>query len=100
MVWNRCVMVVTNVMRGISGTWSAKDRGYYKWYAARILIIFRKSRGELHYTYTGLFVKDRNPSVLWRILGEMGEVRFKENLIIRIIGQTDSSVWQEISKLA
>ena len=50
-------------------------------------------------TYTGLFVKDRNPSVLWKILGEM--VRdipgFRENLAIRIIGHTDSSVWQEIS---
>ncbi len=50
-------------------------------------------------TYTGLFVKDRNPSVLWRILGEM--VRdipgFREDLAIRIIGHTDSSVWHEIS---
>lgn len=50
-------------------------------------------------TYTGLFVKDRNPSVLWKVLGEM--VRdipgFREDLAIRIIGHTDSSVWQEIS---
>lgn len=50
-------------------------------------------------TYTGLFVKDRNPSVLWRILGEMiREVPgFGEDLTIRIIGHTDNSVWQEIS---
>jgi hypothetical protein len=53
-------------------------------------------------TYTGLFVKDRNPSVLWRILGEMiREVPgFGEDLSIRIIGHTDNSVWQEISENA
>jgi len=49
-------------------------------------------------TYTGLFVKDRNPSLLWRLLGEM--VRdvpgFVEDLRLRIIGHTDNSVWEDI----
>lgn len=49
-------------------------------------------------TYTGLFVKDRNPSILWRILGDMvKEVQgFGEDLLLRIIGHTDGSVWSDI----
>jgi glycosyltransferase involved in cell wall biosynthesis len=49
-------------------------------------------------TYTGLFVKDRNPSILWRILGDMvKEVQgFGQDLLLRIIGHTDGSVWSDI----
>ncbi len=49
-------------------------------------------------TYTGLFVKDRNPKELWRLLGEKvkSDPVFAEDLRIRIIGQTDESVWADI----
>jgi len=50
-------------------------------------------------TYTGLFVKDRNPKVLWSLLGEKmkSDPVFAEDLRIRIIGQTDETVWNDIS---
>ena len=55
--------------------------------------------GKFTLTYTGLFVKDRNPSVLWRILGEKVQenIKFAEDLLIRIIGHTDSVIWEEIT---
>lgn len=51
-------------------------------------------------THFGAFNKDRNPSVLWKVLGEISEVNpdFKNNLLIRLIGQTDESVLEEIGK--
>lgn len=51
-------------------------------------------------THFGAFNKDRNPSVLWKVLGEISEVNpdFKNNLLIRLIGQTDVSVLEEIRK--
>ncbi len=50
-------------------------------------------------TYTGLFVKDRNPKELWRLLGERAKTHdcFAKDLRLRIIGQTDQSVWDDIS---
>lgn len=50
-------------------------------------------------TYTGLFVKDRNPAELWRLLGDKvkSDEAFAKDLLIRIIGQTDQSVWNDIS---
>jgi glycosyltransferase involved in cell wall biosynthesis len=50
-------------------------------------------------TYTGLFVKDRNPKELWRVLGDKvnSDNAFAKDLRIRIIGQTDQSVWSDIS---
>ena len=50
-------------------------------------------------TYTGLFVKDRNPKELWRLLGErvMSDSVFAKDLLLRIIGQTDQTVWDDIS---
>jgi glycosyltransferase involved in cell wall biosynthesis len=50
-------------------------------------------------TYTGLFVKDRNPKVLWSLLGEKikSDPVFADDLRIRIIGQTDETVWNDIS---
>ncbi len=49
-------------------------------------------------TYTGLFVKDRNPSVLWKVLGEKAarDRRFSEELRIKIIGYTDKCVPEDI----
>lgn len=50
-------------------------------------------------TYTGLFVKDRNPKEFWRLLGEKvkSDPVFAKDLRIRIIGQTDEAVWRDIS---
>ena len=50
-------------------------------------------------TYTGLFVKDRNTKVLWRLLGEKvkSDLVFANDLRIRIIGQTDETIWKDIS---
>jgi len=50
-------------------------------------------------TYTGLFVKDRNPRELWKLLGDKAKSKqgFVQDLLIRIIGQTDQSVWDDIS---
>jgi len=49
-------------------------------------------------TYTGLFVRDRNPSVLWRVLGEKGarDERFRKELQIKIIGHTDKCIPEDI----
>lgn len=45
-------------------------------------------------TYTGLFVKTQNPTILWKILGEKcnRDAKFANDLKIRLIGHTDSSV--------
>ncbi|MDD2424816.1 MAG: glycosyltransferase family 4 protein [Bacteroidales bacterium] len=53
---------------------------------------------EFSITYTGLFVKDRNPSQLWRVLGEKAasDKNFKKDLIIKIIGHTDKIITDEI----
>lgn len=55
--------------------------------------------GEFSITYTGLFVKDRNPSQLWKVLGEKAaaDERFRKDLMIKIIGHTDKVVTDEIS---
>lgn len=48
-------------------------------------------------TYTGLFVHTQNPSVLWRILGErLKNSEFASALKIRLIGNTDSSILEDI----
>lgn len=52
-------------------------------------------------TYTGLFVRTQNPTVLWRILGERvgaGTTGFAESLQISLVGHIDSSVLEDISK--
>jgi len=48
----------------------------------------------------GAFNRDRNPVVLWKVLGELAEENktFKEKLRIQLIGQTDDSVVQDIEK--
>lgn len=48
----------------------------------------------------GAFNRDRNPSVLWKVLGKLSEENktFKGKLRIRLIGQTDNSVIQDIEK--
>jgi glycosyltransferase involved in cell wall biosynthesis len=48
----------------------------------------------------GAFNRDRNPAVLWKVLGKLAEENktFKEKLRIRLIGQTDNSVIQNIEK--
>lgn len=50
--------------------------------------------------YTGLFFEDRNPHLLWAVLGELirENPEFKEQLKLIIIGQTDQSVLVEIEK--
>ncbi len=51
-------------------------------------------------THFGAFNKDRNPSLLWEVLGEIAEkdAEFKQKLCIRLIGQTDESVISDIRK--
>ncbi len=50
-------------------------------------------------TYTGLFVKDRNPGEFWKMLGQKvtADSSFAKDLRIRIIGQTDNTVWESIT---
>lgn len=51
-------------------------------------------------TYTGLFVKTQNPTTLWKILGERcsSNAKFANDLKIRLIGHTDSSILSSIHK--
>jgi glycosyltransferase involved in cell wall biosynthesis len=51
-------------------------------------------------SHFGAFNSDRNPKVLWKILGRLAKENaiFKEKLRIRLIGQTDASVISEIEK--
>jgi hypothetical protein len=51
-------------------------------------------------THFGAFNKDRNPSLLWEVLGDLAksDAEFKQTLCIRLIGQTDESVINEIQK--
>jgi len=51
-------------------------------------------------TYTGLFVKTQNPTILWKILGErcISDVKFANDLKIRLIGHTDSSIIASINE--
>lgn len=48
----------------------------------------------------GAFNKDRNPSVLWEVLGELTKLNedFSKRLQIRLIGQTHESVINDITK--
>jgi len=48
----------------------------------------------------GAFNRDRNPATLWKVLGKLaGENKmFREKLRIRLIGQTDDSVIQDIEQ--
>ena len=54
---------------------------------------------EFTITYTGLFFKDRNPSNLWRVLAKLANERsdFKGDLKIRLVGNTDASIKEEIA---
>lgn len=54
---------------------------------------------EFSITYTGLFFKDRNPSNLWRVLAKLANERsdFKGDLKIRLVGNTDASIKEEIA---
>lgn len=49
-------------------------------------------------TYTGLFVKTQNPKTLWKTLGErcQRDSQFANDLKIRLIGHTDSSILASI----
>lgn len=49
-------------------------------------------------TYTGLFVKSQNPHMLWRVLADLSQKReeFKKDLKIRLIGNTDKSIIDDI----
>jgi len=59
---------------------------------------------ELDKTFTishfGAFNKDRNPSAFWKVLGELANesADFKKLLQIKLIGQTDKSVTNDIAK--
>ncbi len=55
---------------------------------------------EFSITHFGAFNKDRNPSLLWEVLGEIAkaDAEFKQKLCIRLIGQTDESVISDIRK--
>lgn len=49
-------------------------------------------------THTGLMVENGNPSVLWKVLGQMAreDNEFKKHLRIRLIGNTEASIIQDI----
>jgi glycosyltransferase involved in cell wall biosynthesis len=51
-------------------------------------------------SHFGAFNKDRNPATLWKVLGELASSNpdFKKQLQIKLIGQTDQSVFSEIEK--
>jgi glycosyltransferase involved in cell wall biosynthesis len=51
-------------------------------------------------THFGAFNRDRNPAMLWKVLGNLAEQNktFKEKLRIWLIGQTDDFVVQDIKK--
>lgn len=55
---------------------------------------------EFSITHFGAFNTDRNPATLWRVLSEISStnVEFKKLLCIRLIGQTDESVINDIKK--
>lgn len=49
-------------------------------------------------THTGLMVENGNPSVLWKLLGQMAKADedFRNQLRIRLIGNTENSIIQDI----
>jgi glycosyltransferase involved in cell wall biosynthesis len=49
-------------------------------------------------SYTGLFFRDRNPSYLWKVLGEMvtEDREFAGDLQIRLVGNIDSAIAGEV----
>ena len=51
-------------------------------------------------THTGLFTQDGNPDNLWDILGKKAakESHFKESLLIRLMGQTDATIIEQIER--
>lgn len=51
-------------------------------------------------SHFGAFNRDRNPVILWKVLGMLSEENkvFKEKLCIRLIGQTDDSIIREIEE--
>jgi glycosyltransferase involved in cell wall biosynthesis len=55
---------------------------------------------EFTISHFGAFNKDRNPSLLWLALKQLGEKipGFKERLKIQLIGQTDNSVLNDIKE--
>ena len=65
---------------------------------------FNFEKQELDKTFTishfGAFNRDRNPKLLWNVLGELAKTNseLKESLRIQLIGQTDQSVIDEIQK--
>ncbi len=58
------------------------------------------STGKFTLVHTGLLVDDGNPDLLWQVLGEKASAdpQFKDNLEIRVMGQTDSSIIADIEK--
>lgn len=56
--------------------------------------------GKFTLVHTGLLVDDGNPDLLWKILGEkaVADVGFRENLQIRVMGQTDNSIIEDITR--
>ena len=56
--------------------------------------------GFFNVTHTGLFAKDGNPFVLWKVLGEMAskDAAFREKLRLRLAGKTDPEVLRAIAE--
>ena len=56
--------------------------------------------GFFNITHTGLFAKDGNPIILWKVLGAMAaaDPEFRANLRLRLAGKTDPEVLQAISE--
>lgn len=55
--------------------------------------------GKFTLVHTGLLVDDGNPDMLWKVLGEKAAADpvFRENLEIRVMGQTDRTIIEAIS---
>jgi glycosyltransferase involved in cell wall biosynthesis len=55
---------------------------------------------EFFIAHFGTFNRDRNPAVLWKVLGKLAKEKdkFKNKLRIQLIGQTDDTVIQDIKR--
>lgn len=56
--------------------------------------------GYFNVTYTGLFVADANPEIVWKVLGDKAvrEPDFLKSLRIRLVGKVDEEILKSIRK--
>lgn len=84
------VVTITNGFDTDDFKLSAKDEG--------VLSGKEKEEKKFVLAHTGLMVDDGNPDMLWRVLGERvsADPDFRRNLEIRVMGQTDASIIEDI----